>query len=133
MKRVKQISIDILVDDSIDGFNLAGEVDNALKGQFIVLGCGFTEDLTEVYMEQYPELLKRSVSHYTVKQYWNGIHWDNSYTDDRDEAEAWKSYMEDKSSSIYDRVNGSALEEFIKEYNISNEESIEITVEIVEG
>ena len=69
---------------------------------------------------------------HTVKQYWNGIHWDNSYTDDRAEAEYWKSYMEDKSRSIWDRVNGNALEEFIKEYNIADEENIEITVEIVE-
>ena len=69
---------------------------------------------------------------YTVKQYWNGIHWDNSYTHDRTEAEAWKMYMEDKNSSIWDRVNGDALEAFIKEYNITDEESIEIVVEIVE-
>ena len=57
MKRVKQISIDILVDDSVDGFNLASEVNNALESQFIILGCGFTEDLTKVYMEQYPDLM----------------------------------------------------------------------------
>lgn len=69
---------------------------------------------------------------YTVKQYFNGIHWDNSYTDDRAEAEKWKAYMEDKSRSIWDRVNGNALEEFIKEYGIEDAESIEITVEIVE-
>lgn len=69
---------------------------------------------------------------YTVKQYWNGIHWDNSYTNDRAEAEEWKSYMEDNSRSVCDRVNGNALEEFIKEYNITDEESIEIKVEIVE-
>ena len=70
---------------------------------------------------------------YAVKQYWNGIYWDNSYTDYESEAEYWKSYMEDKSRSIWDRVNGNALEEFIEEYNIEDEESIEITVEIVEG
>lgn len=69
---------------------------------------------------------------YTVRQYFNRIHWDNSYTDDKAEAEYFKSYMEDKNSSIWDRVNGNALEEFIKEYNIADAESIEITVEIVE-
>lgn len=69
---------------------------------------------------------------YTVKQYWNGIHWDNSYTDDKTEAEEWKSYMENKNCSIWDRVNGDALEEFIKEYNIADAESIEVIVEIIE-
>lgn len=69
---------------------------------------------------------------YAVKQYWNGIHWDNSYTDDITKAKEWKLYMEDKNRSIRDRVNGDALEEFIKEYNIVDEESIEITVYIVE-
>ena len=69
---------------------------------------------------------------YMVKQYWNGIHWDNSYTIDRAEAERWKTYMENKNMSIWDRVNEDALREFQKEYNITDEESIEITVEIVE-
>ena len=70
---------------------------------------------------------------YTVKQYFNGIHWDNSYTDSKELAEYFKSYMEDKSRSIWDRVNGDALMHFIKEYNILNEESIVITTEIVEN
>lgn len=69
---------------------------------------------------------------YTVKQYFNGIHWDNSYTDNKAETKEWKVYMEDKNRSVWDRVNGDALEEFIKEYNIEDVESIEITVEIVE-
>lgn len=69
---------------------------------------------------------------YTVKQYWNGIHWDNSYTDDRAEAEYWLKYMNDKNSSIRNRVNWDALEQFIEEYNIEDEESIEIVAEIVE-
>lgn len=69
---------------------------------------------------------------YTVKQYWNGIHWDNSYTDDRKEAEYWLKYMNDKSSSIRNRVNWDALEQFIEEYNIKDEESIELVAEIVE-
>jgi hypothetical protein len=69
---------------------------------------------------------------YTVKQYFNGLYWDNSYTDDKEEAEEWKRYMEDNERSVWDRVNGSALEEYIKEFDITDEESIEITVEIVE-
>lgn len=73
-----------------------------------------------------------NIMKYTVKQYWNGIHWDNSYTDDREEAELWKVHMEDKNCSIWYRVNNDALEEFMKKYNIVDAESIEITVEIVE-
>ena len=69
---------------------------------------------------------------YTVEIYFNGIHWDNSYTNDKTEAEYFKSYMEDKNKSIWDRMNGNALEEFIKEYNIVDEESIEITTKIIE-
>ena len=69
---------------------------------------------------------------YTIKIYFNGIHWDNSYADDKTEAEHFKSYMEDKSRSVWDRVNEDALIEFVKTYNIQCVENIEITVEIVE-
>lgn len=69
---------------------------------------------------------------YTVKQYFNGIHWDNSYTNDKTEAEEWKAYMEDKSRSVWDRVNYDALEAFMEDYGIDDAESIEITIEIVE-
>ena len=71
---------------------------------------------------------------YTVKQYFNGIHWDDSYTNDRAEAEEWKRQFEDKSNSIWDRVNWDALEWFIKDYKIANAdvENIVITAEIVE-
>ena len=58
MKRVKQISIDILVDDTVDGVNLADEVDRFLeKSQFTVVGYGFNEDLTDVYEELFPSLI----------------------------------------------------------------------------
>lgn len=70
---------------------------------------------------------------YKVKIYFNGIYWDDSYTNDKEEAEYFKSYMEDKTQSIWDRMNKSALIDFIKEYNITNEESIEITTEIIEA
>ena len=69
---------------------------------------------------------------YTAKQYFNGIHWDSSYTDSKTEAEEWKAYMEDKSRSIWDRVNYDALAWFIQKFNIVDAEKIEITVEIVE-
>ena len=59
MKRVKQISLDILVDDDVDGMNLADEVADILEErQFVVLGSGFQDDLTEIYEEQYSGLIK---------------------------------------------------------------------------
>lgn len=69
---------------------------------------------------------------YTVKQYFNGIWWDSSYTNDKAEAERWKAYMEDKSRSTWDRVNWDALEWFIEDFGIKDVNSIEIKVEIVE-
>lgn len=58
MKRVKQISIDILVNDTVNGENLADEVANILEErQFVVVGCGFQDDMTETYMEHYPKLI----------------------------------------------------------------------------
>lgn len=70
---------------------------------------------------------------YTVKQYFNGIYWDESYTDDKAEAERWKKELEDNSNSIWDRVNWDALEWFIKDFHITDVKSIEITAEIVEN
>ena len=69
---------------------------------------------------------------YRVKIYFNGIHWDDSYANNKAEAEYFKSYMEDKTQSIWNRMNESALVEFIKEYNIKDEESIKITTKIIE-
>lgn len=60
MKRVKQVSIDILVDDNIDGENLADNVADVLKGKrFVVVGYSFQNDMTETYMEYYPDLIKK--------------------------------------------------------------------------
>jgi len=70
---------------------------------------------------------------YTVKQYFNGIHWDDSYTDKKAEAEEWKVYMENKNRSIWNRVNWDALEWFIEYFKIADVESIEIKVKIVEN
>lgn len=59
MDRVKQISIDILVDDTVDGVNLADEIANILEErQFVIMGCGFNEDMTETYIDCYPDLMK---------------------------------------------------------------------------
>ena len=58
MKRVKQISLDILVDDDVDGMNLADEVADILQeNQFVILGSGFQEDMTETYIDCYPNLI----------------------------------------------------------------------------
>ena len=50
MKRVKQISFDILVDEGVDGMNLADEVSDFLEANgYRILGAGFQEDVTEFY------------------------------------------------------------------------------------
>lgn len=54
MKRVKQISFDILVDENIDGVDFAEEVADFLNANgYKVLGAGFQEDMTEVYKNEY--------------------------------------------------------------------------------
>jgi len=59
MKRVKQISLDILVGPECDGEELAQTVNDELERRgFAVLGAGFQYDMTEVYESLYPELLK---------------------------------------------------------------------------
>lgn len=62
----------------------------------------------------------------------NGIHWDSSYTDNFLEALRWKKEAENKSVSIWNRVNNDALQQFIEEYHISNAELIEVTAEVIE-
>ena len=60
MKRVKRISMDILVEDTVDGVDLADKIADAMEEmQFIVLGCCFDDDLTKDYEEHFSELLKR--------------------------------------------------------------------------
>lgn len=52
MKRVKQISFDILVDEGVDGMNLADEVSDFLAANgYRILGAGFEGDITEFYKE----------------------------------------------------------------------------------
>jgi hypothetical protein len=57
-KRVVQISLDIVVGIECDGMKLADDVAEELdKKGYTVVGVGFQEDMTELYKEQYPELL----------------------------------------------------------------------------
>lgn len=59
MKRVKQISLDILVGPETDGEELAETVANELERRgFRIVGAGFQDDMTDVYEESYPQLLK---------------------------------------------------------------------------
>lgn len=57
-KRVVQISLDIVVGCECDGMELADNVADELERRgFKVVGAGFQEDVTEIYEEQYPNLL----------------------------------------------------------------------------
>lgn len=67
---------------------------------------------------------------YAVNIYLNGIYWDSSYTKDIYEAKKWKTDFENKNVSIWDRLNGAVLEEFIEKFHIIDAENIEVTVEI---
>ena len=67
---------------------------------------------------------------YIVNIFLNGIHWDNIYTNTNSEAIDYKNYVENNNFSIWDKINGNALEDFIKKYNIKNPEDIIITAKI---
>lgn len=59
MKRVKQISLDVLVGPDVDGEELAEHVADELERRgFRVLGAGFQDDLTDVYKEHFPKMLE---------------------------------------------------------------------------
>ena len=59
MKRVKQISVDILIDEDKDGCVLAEQIAKDLESEGnIVLGASFQDDLTELYKRDYPKLLE---------------------------------------------------------------------------
>jgi hypothetical protein len=50
MKKVKQVSFDILVDDTVDGYNLAEQITDILKASgYEILGADFKEDVSEFY------------------------------------------------------------------------------------
>lgn len=58
-KRVIQISLDIIVGSECDGMELADNVADELNRRgFRVIGAGFQEDMTEIYQEQYANLLE---------------------------------------------------------------------------
>ena len=58
MKKVKQISVDILVDEHTDGCVLAEQIARDLESEGnIVLGSTFMDDLTEIYKRDYPDLI----------------------------------------------------------------------------
>lgn len=59
MKRVKQISLDILVNENTDGCELADKIADALEANgYVVLGSAFGDDLTDEYKEHYSNLLE---------------------------------------------------------------------------
>ena len=59
MKRVKQISLDIMIGLNVDGEALAQEVANELvRRGYMVVGASFQGDMTEVYEEHYSDLLE---------------------------------------------------------------------------
>lgn len=53
---------------------------------------------------------------YQVRIYVNGLWWDNSYTKDLNEAKQWQKEFEDNTKSIYDRLDGEAIEQFLEEH-----------------
>ena len=58
MKKVKQISLDILVGPECDSEELAQTVQEELERRgFTILGAGFQFDMTDIYKSLYPELL----------------------------------------------------------------------------
>ena len=59
MRKVKQISFDILVDENVDGCDFAEKVADFLEENgYRVLGAGFQDDMTDYYEEHYPKLFK---------------------------------------------------------------------------
>ena len=59
MRRGKQIRLDVLVGPNTDGDNLALDIQVELERRgFKILGAAFQDDLTDVYAENYLELLE---------------------------------------------------------------------------
>lgn len=59
MKRVKQVSLDVVVGPDVDGEELAQEIRSELERRgFTVLGAGFQDDLTDLYKEHFPKMLE---------------------------------------------------------------------------
>ena len=61
MKRVKQVSLDVVVGPNVDGEELAQEIRAELERRcFTVLGAGFQDDLTDLYKEHFPKMLEEA-------------------------------------------------------------------------
>lgn len=66
MSKVKQITLDILTNDDVDGFKFAKYIEDVLNNNdlhvkdFYVVGSDFTEDLTDVYKKHYPEIFNEN-------------------------------------------------------------------------
>lgn len=76
MSKVKQITLDVVTDDNVDGYELSNMVEKILKQQGInVVGNDFTADLTETYDKFYPDLLKESFSepHMRIVKIYGGM------------------------------------------------------------
>ena len=59
MKKVKQISLDILVDEDVDGNILSEKVEKELEAYgYTILGSMYQDDFTEIYERVYPDLLE---------------------------------------------------------------------------
>ena len=62
MKRVKQVSLDVVVGENCDGEELAQEIADELERHgFVVLGAGFQYDLTDEYKEHFPKMLEEEL------------------------------------------------------------------------
>ena len=62
MKRVKQVSLDVLAGPYIDGEELAEHIADELERRgFRILGAGFQDDLTDEYKEHFPKMLEEEL------------------------------------------------------------------------
>ena len=58
MRRIKQISFDVIVNENVDGYDLAEEIADFLsKNGYDVLGSSFQEDMTDLYKDVYGYIL----------------------------------------------------------------------------
>lgn len=57
MKRVKQISLDIVVNENVDGCDFAEEVADFLEANgYMVIGASFQDDMTDIYAKYLEEI-----------------------------------------------------------------------------
>lgn len=116
------------VDSVIKSFMFVNEGDEATENLILAIGA----ELLDISVDTMAERIGFMDKH-VVEIYLNGIYWDSTYATNKTEAEKWKEEIEDERHSIWDRVNGDALMQFIREYKIANEDDIKVTAEIVKG